>query len=320
MAVGGEHVGLLVFQQAHRSADLLEVEGQVRVAVEHELLGGHGVARAQRAPELPVPGVVHHLDAGIPSGQGVGHLSRAVGRGVVHEDDLVVGGGPLQGLAGRGHRPVDVGLLVPHGEHHADGRGHGGTRVPLPAGDCSRPGPALLEWRLHMEDVMDELGLSLIAEVRHRLVKGFPEQVRTAIAALTDAEIWARHNEQSNSLGNLVLHLCGSTRHFLGRGVGGSDYVRDRASEFAERGPIPREELLRRLDETVAEAERVLGGLAPGRLLEKTDRTGKPSTVTELLLRVSHHWAVHTGQIVFDVKVRKPGAFEELWMKTMEKR
>lgn len=167
---------------------------------------------------------------------------------------------------------------------------------------------------------MDELGLSLIAEVRHRLVKGFPEQMRTALSALSDEEIWARHNDRSNSLGNLVLHLCGSTRHFLGRGVGGSDYVRDRASEFAEEGPIPREELLGRLDETVAEAERVLEGLAPGRLLETTDRTGKPFTVTELLLRVSHHWAVHVGQIVFDVKARKPGAFEELWMKTMEKR
>ena len=167
---------------------------------------------------------------------------------------------------------------------------------------------------------MDDLGLLLIAEVRHRLVKGFPEQVRTALAALSDDEIWARHNEASNSLGNLVVHLCGSTRHFLGRGVGGTDYVRDRPGEFAERGPIPREELLRRLDETVAEAERVLDGLSPARLLEKADRTGKPFTMAELLLRVSHHWAVHVGQIVFDVKARKPGAFEELWMKTMEKR
>ena len=167
---------------------------------------------------------------------------------------------------------------------------------------------------------MDELGLCLIAEVRHRLVKGFPEQVRTALLALSDDEIWARHNEESNSLGNLVLHLCGSTRHFLGRGVGGSDYERDRAGEFKERGPVPREEILRRLDETVAEAARVLDGLSPERLLEKTDRTGKPFTMAELLLRVSHHWAVHTGQIVFDVKARKPGAFEELWMKTMEKR
>jgi uncharacterized damage-inducible protein DinB len=167
---------------------------------------------------------------------------------------------------------------------------------------------------------MDELGLSLIAEVRQRVVRGFPDQVRTALAVLSDDEIWARHNPESNSLGNLVLHLCGSTRHFLGRGVGGSDYVRDRPAEFAEEGPIPREELMRRLDETVAEAARVLDGLAPTRLVETSDRTGKPFTVAELLLRVSHHWAVHVGQIVFDVKARKPGAFDELWMKTMEKR
>lgn len=61
-------------------------------------------------------------------------------------------------------------------------------------------------------------------------------------------------------------------------------------------------------------------GLSPSRLLEVTDRTGKPFAVAELLLRVSHHWAMHTGQIVFDVKARKPGAFEEQSMKTMEKR
>ena len=167
---------------------------------------------------------------------------------------------------------------------------------------------------------MDELGQSLIADLRHRLVKGFPDQVRTALRALSDEEIWARHHDQSNSVGNLVLHLCGSTRHFLGRGVGGSEYLRDRPGEFAERGPLPREELMRQLDSTVAEVERVMDGLSPSRLLEKTDRTGKPATVVELLLRVSHHWAMHTGQIVFDVKARKPGAFDELWMKTMEKR
>jgi uncharacterized damage-inducible protein DinB len=171
-----------------------------------------------------------------------------------------------------------------------------------------------------VEVAMDELGRTLIAEVRHRLVKGFPDQVRAALAAVSEEELWARHDDKSNSLGNLVLHLCGSSRHFLGRGVGGSDYVRDRPSEFTEKGPIPRAELERLLDQTVAEAARVLDALSPSGLLEVTDRTGKPFTLAELLLRVSHHWAMHTGQIVFDVKARKPGAFDELWMKTMEKR
>lgn len=167
---------------------------------------------------------------------------------------------------------------------------------------------------------MPDLGRSLIAEIRQRLVAGFPAQVRTCLEALSDTAIWERAHDKSNSVGNLVLHVCGSTHHFLGRAVGGSDYVRDRPAEFAEKGPIPRLDLLHLLDETVSETARVLDNLDPARLLETTDRGGKPQTVLELLLRVSHHWAVHTGQIVFDVKARKPGAFEELWMKTMEKR
>lgn len=164
---------------------------------------------------------------------------------------------------------------------------------------------------------MEELARALIEDVRKRLVKGYPEQVRAALDALTDEQVWWRPNPASNSVGNLVLHTCGSTRHFLGRGVGGSDYKRDRPGEFAERGPIAREELRRTLEETVAEVERVLAGLAPGRLLELSDRAGEPQTVLALLLRTAHHWAVHTGQIVFAAKALKEGALDELWMKTM---
>jgi len=164
-----------------------------------------------------------------------------------------------------------------------------------------------------------DVGTFLIEDTRRRL-GGLAEQVRTCLAALSDAELWERAHEKSNSIGNLVLHVCGSTRHFLGRGVGGSDYQRDRPAEFAERGPIPRAELLHVLDETLAESDRVLAGLPADRVMETKDLAGRSYTVAELLVRVANHWSLHTGQIVFDVKARKPGAFDELWMKTMEKR
>jgi uncharacterized damage-inducible protein DinB len=166
---------------------------------------------------------------------------------------------------------------------------------------------------------MTDLGTFLVEDTRLRL-QGLAEQVRTCLGALSDAELWERAHEKSNSVGNLVLHVCGSTRHFLGRGVGGSDYQRDRPAEFAERGPVPRSELLRVLDETLAESDRVLAGLRTDRVMETRELGGRSYTVAELLLRVANHWSLHTGQIVFDVKARKPGAFDELWMKTMEKR
>src|SRR6185436_5312507 len=167
------------------------------------------------------------------------------------------------------------------------------------------------------EASMDELGRALIEEVRGRLVSGFPQQVRACLDALSDEQIWWRPNPGSNSIGNLVLHLCGSTRHFLGRAVGGTDYRRDRPAEFAEKGPIPKVKLRAILEETVAETDRVLASLAPARLQEVTDRAGESFTVINLLLRTSHHWAAHVGQMIYAAKALRDGVFDELWQKTM---
>ncbi len=164
---------------------------------------------------------------------------------------------------------------------------------------------------------MTDLAQTVVADVRKRVVSGYPAQVRMALDSLTDEQIWWRANESSNSIGNLVLHVCGSTRHFLGRGVGGSDYRRDRPREFAEKGPVTRTELLRILDETVVEAEQTIAHLDAARLLEVSNRAGDPQTILALLLRTAHHWGVHTGQIVYAAKAMKEGAFHELWMKTM---
>jgi uncharacterized damage-inducible protein DinB len=166
---------------------------------------------------------------------------------------------------------------------------------------------------------MSSVGSTVIEDTRVRLA-GFAEQVRTSLAALSDDELWQRPNPGCNAVGNLVLHLCGSTRHFLGRGVGGSDYVRDRPREFSEPGPLPRAQLLSILEATLREAEAVLAGVAPDRLLETTDRVGGSHSVLALLLRVTHHWAVHTGQIVYVAKAAHAGSIDELWMKTMQGR
>ena len=81
---------------------------------------------------------------------------------------------------------------------------------------------------------MDDFARVFLEDARKRLGSGYPAQVRAALLTLTDEQVWWRANSTSNSVGNLVLHVCGSTRHFLGRGVGGSDYRRDRRQEFAE--------------------------------------------------------------------------------------
>jgi len=162
---------------------------------------------------------------------------------------------------------------------------------------------------------MTTLGSAFIDRARRHLTDR-TDRIKHCVDQLSDEQVWWRPHPKSNSVGNLVLHTCGSTRHFLGRGLGGSSYRRERPREFAEKG-LPRPQLLAVLEETVAEAERVLGALDPARLLEVTDRAGEPQTALAILLRTAHHWGVHTGQIVFATKALKEGAFDDLWMKTM---
>jgi hypothetical protein len=162
----------------------------------------------------------------------------------------------------------------------------------------------------------EPLSQAVVSEVRQRLVQ-LPSQVRACLEALSDEQLWWRPNPAANAVGNLVLHLVGSTRHFVSMGIGGGSYSRDRPAEFAEAGPRPRAELLRLLDEAVAEADAVFAGLDAGRLLEVTSRAGDPQSVLGIVLRTTHHWAVHCGQIVYATKLLKQGALHELWMKTL---
>ena len=162
------------------------------------------------------------------------------------------------------------------------------------------------------------VGAAVIADARRRLVKGFPDQVRDCLERLDESQVWWRPQGESNAVGNLVLHVCGSSRHFLGHIVGGHAYRRDRKAEFAEHGPIPRPDLFRLVDDTVDETAAVLDALDPARLLELREVPREaPHTVLALVVRTSHHWAVHTGQVVYATKLLTQGGLGELWMKTM---
>ena len=151
---------------------------------------------------------------------------------------------------------------------------------------------------------------------RSRLVVHLTEQIRTCVNALNDQMIWWRKNEQSNSIGNLVLHCTGSTRFYIGYVVGGSDFVRDRDAEFAERREIAAQELLTDLDGAIEEADRVLSEFDPAKLLTITDRVPKSTTHMQVIGLQLVHYATHTGQIVFATKLLKADAIDEIWRKT----
>jgi uncharacterized damage-inducible protein DinB len=125
---------------------------------------------------------------------------------------------------------------------------------------------------------------------------------------LGEDDIWWRVNDASNSIGNLMLHLDGSTRMWILRVAGGRQIVRDRDAEFAERGPLAKSALLARLRSTLAEVDEVLATLNETTLLERRPSNHGEVTVLWAVLHAVEHFAMHTGQIITLTKLRTGAA------------
>jgi uncharacterized damage-inducible protein DinB len=141
-------------------------------------------------------------------------------------------------------------------------------------------------------------------EARRYLAVEYPTKIRACLARLSDDDIWWRPNEASNSIGNLLLHLSGNVRQWIVSGVGGVPDVRRRREEFDERGPVPRAAVLARFDAAIADADRVLAGLAAGDLAAPRRIQGRDTTVLLAIFHVVEHCAMHTGQIAYLTKQR----------------
>ncbi|PYQ57681.1 MAG: hypothetical protein DMF58_17730 [Acidobacteria bacterium] len=163
---------------------------------------------------------------------------------------------------------------------------------------------------------MTELAKPTLEAIRVRVTQVLPAQVRTALEKLGEEQIWWRPNEKSNSVGNLVLHLSGSLNLYLNRNIGGFDYKRDRDAEFAERGPIPKEKLLKIFDDMVAEAEQTLSKLSADRLAGPSSDPERNTFLIEDLVSILTHISTHTGQILWITKMLNEGALDEVWMRT----
>jgi uncharacterized damage-inducible protein DinB len=142
-----------------------------------------------------------------------------------------------------------------------------------------------------------------ISCAREFLVGEYLPKIERCLERLTDEQIWWRPNEQSNSIGNLVLHLCGNARQWIVSGVGGAPDARARDAEFAQRETIARGELVTLLRTTLADVDATLKDLTPETLLERRSIQGSDVDVLEAVFHVTEHFSMHTGQIIMLTKM-----------------
>ncbi len=150
----------------------------------------------------------------------------------------------------------------------------------------------------------EQLTHLFLAEARFHLMQQYLPWLRACLEKLSEEDVWWRPKEKSNSAGNLVLHLCGNIRQWVIHGVGGAEDMRQRSAEFAERGPIPKAELLAKLKATLEEVEQVLQRVTAEELAQPRQIQGFDQTVLSAIFHVVEHFSYHTGQIIYLTKMR----------------
>jgi uncharacterized damage-inducible protein DinB len=159
---------------------------------------------------------------------------------------------------------------------------------------------------------MDSVGLpanetaeAFIAKARSLIGGEYLPKIERCLERLSDEEVWWRANEESNSIGNLLLHLAGNARQWIICGVGGAVDERVRQQEFNERAPVSRNELLASIKGTLAGVDGVLADFDLSRILEQRQIQGCMVTMLDAIFHVVEHFALHTGQIILLTKMLK---------------
>ncbi len=144
---------------------------------------------------------------------------------------------------------------------------------------------------------------AFVHQAREFLREEYLPKIERCVEKLSDEQIWWRPGEESNSVGNLLLHLSGNARQWIVSGLGGMSDERERQTEFDERRVITRDELLSKLRTTLAEVDRVLEGFDPARLLDSYPIQGTKATALQAIFHVTEHFSMHTGQIILLTKM-----------------
>jgi len=131
----------------------------------------------------------------------------------------------------------------------------------------------------------------------------FAERIEVCAGKLNDDQIWARGHQNSNAIGNLMLHLNGNVRQWIIGGLGGNAVERHRDAEFAARGATTAADLVAGLRKTVHEATQVILALTAEQLTRGYDIQNYPVSGVEAVYHVVEHFAEHTGQIIFATKL-----------------
>jgi uncharacterized damage-inducible protein DinB len=130
-------------------------------------------------------------------------------------------------------------------------------------------------------------------------------RIEKCLNELNNDEVWKRPNSSSNSIGNLVLHLCGNITQWIISGLGKEHDKRNRDSEFEASSGYTANELKEKISSTISKAVSIIKNLDEDGLTSVKSVQGNNYSGIAIIVHVTEHLSYHTGQITFWTKCLK---------------
>ena len=131
------------------------------------------------------------------------------------------------------------------------------------------------------------------------------QRIKKCLQEIDEMEIWKSPNDNLNSIGNLILHLCGNIRQYIISALGENEDTRERDKEFSAKEGLTKLELLNQLNSIISEAIGIIKNIDEEILTKIYSVQGFGLSGIGIIIHVTEHLSYHTGQIAFWVKQLK---------------
>ena len=138
-------------------------------------------------------------------------------------------------------------------------------------------------------------------------------KLKNCLRQLDGSQLWWRPGENLNSIGNLVLHMCGNLRQWSVAGLTDAEDTRDREAEFSADGGMDSAALLELAQGTVDQAKEVFRSESDQQLVETRVIQGFTVSGLNAILHTSSHFVGHTHQIILLTRIQLADAYEFAW-------
>ncbi len=140
------------------------------------------------------------------------------------------------------------------------------------------------------------------AQIMLRMQENLP-RIQKCLDLLSQEQVWQKPNESSNSIANLILHLCGNITQYIHSSLGHQPDHRTRYEEFSTTSGLIKKELYSKIETTINVASEIIKACSNEELQRRRNVQGFTLTGIGCAIHVCEHLSYHVGQIALLTKL-----------------